>query len=135
MKYYVKALGLDCNRNLVSCHGGSQAWRIGEKVTPKEPDAGLCRAGRIHVLRKRNLAAWLGTHLAVVAVESPDVIEAEDKVGVLDATIVRVAPVDGLDVLVRFAEFCAAHSSYTAAAGAEFIAAQYPSSFFDGVEE
>ncbi len=133
MKYYAKALGINRDGELVSCHGGQATWKIGQTVTPREPDAGLCRAGRIHVLRLRDLPAWLGTQLAIVSVQSDDILEGPDKVGVLDATPVRVH--DSLDIIVRFAEWCAENAtSYSDEKASAWLVAQYPAGFFDGVE-
>jgi len=135
MKLYVKCLTIDANHRLVSCNGGVQVW--GDyKVHPADGEFALCQAGALHVCRMRDVPAWISTHQVIVQVESDDILTGQNKVGVRDARIIRTAPdVDGLDLLVRFAEFCAEKGAdYTDAAATAWIVQQYPAGFFDGVE-
>lgn len=134
-KLYIKCLTLNESRKLVSCHGGDMVWGPDRIDDPNPPSALLCKAGFIHGCRLRDFPAWVSTHNVVVEVEG-DVLEGPDKVGFRDAKIVRIATnVDGLDVLVAFAEFCAEQGeNYTDEKGSAFLVSLYPTGFFDGVE-
>ena len=135
MKYYVKFLSLNENAGLTSCHGGIQDWEEGVTVRPEVVGDKLCTTGRIHACRLQDMIYWLSSHTAIVQVESDDIVEGDHKVGVIDATIIRVAKVDGLDLLVRYAEKCAElGAGYTPEALTAWLIAQYPAGFFEGVE-
>ena len=155
MPLYVKALGIDMDRNLVSCHGGNQIWEFrnprladgtphvqngkpqtvyvdADPVTVA-PGGEPCRAGALHALRVRDLPHWLGLFYAVV--DMPDAKISTDKVYGDSQRIVRVADFDGLKMLEDFAQWCGEQGEkYSEEAAADFIASQFPDGFLDGVE-
>jgi len=135
-KLYIKCLMLDGNGVLESCNGGSQKWDATPvRLPPEEIKSELCAAGRIHVCRMRDFPAWIATHNVIVEVEGTDVLVGDNKVGVTNARIIRTAPeVDGLMLLARFAEFVSTGPAYTDEKGVQWLKAQYPAGFFDGVE-
>ena len=153
-KLYLKALKLDKNRHLISAHGGNQVWRLkpdcqtGRKtvtIPPGERSPELCQEGILHGLRLRDLPYWAHTHLAVVETFTDPVLADESKVGMYDQRIIRVSTVDGLDVLVRFAELSAeiakeisGSSTVTTeeiqARQIAFFLSAYGEDFFEGVE-
>lgn len=155
MPLYIKALGIDANRNLVSCHGGQQVWefrnpRLADGTphvqtgTPQtvyvdadpvtvEPGGAPCRAGALHALRVRDLPHWLGLFYAVV--EMPEAYEQADKVYGYSQRIVRIADFDGLKMLEDFAQWCGEQGeSYSDEAASNFIASRFPEGFLDEVE-
>jgi hypothetical protein len=152
MPLYIKSLTLNQDRNLVSCHGGNAVWEFsrptadlpeGEPRTvyvkastveiPALERGRPCAKGALHALRIRDLPFWLGTHYAVV--EMSDARVHENKVYGYDQQIIRIADFDGLDMLVRFAEYCASQGEkYNDNDGAQWIAAQFPKDFLEGVE-
>ena len=79
MRYYVKFLSLDENGKLASCHGGKQNWEIGVTVRPASLGNKLCVAGRIHACRLRDMIYWISTHIAIVQVESEDILISDNK--------------------------------------------------------
>lgn len=156
MPLYIKALGIDANRNLVSCHGGQQIWEFRnprtadnaphvQNGTPQtvyvdadpvavEPGGAPCRAGALHALRVRDLPQWLGLFYAVV--EMPDAKEHGDKVYGYSQRIVRIADFDGLKMLEEFAAWCGeVGAGYSDEAATAFIASRFPAGFLDGVEQ
>jgi hypothetical protein len=133
MKRFVKYLTIDENRNLVSCHGGTMVWRGFDWQYPKEPAAKtLCSPGLLHACRLRDMPQWISTHLVILETDSEPII-GSDKVGLARARIINHAPsVDGLDVLVRFAEYVA--SGADPDTWVDWIVQQYPAGLFEGVE-
>lgn len=135
MKRFVKYLTIDENRNLVSCHGGEMKWRGFDWQYPAEKvDApALCQKGLLHACRLRDMPQWISTHLVIVETDDESPVIASDKVGLRRARIVNHAPaVDGLDVLVRFADYVA--SGAQPDTWSKWIVDQYPAGLFDGVE-
>ena len=134
-KLYVKMLTTDCDRNLVSCHGGTMIWRVGKTAVPAEDvgaDAELCGPGLIHVCRLADMPIWLSTHIAIVEVQDQKPLIGKDKVGVRDATILRCdKTVNGLLLLADFADHALSHPPE---AWSAWIVQQFPAGYFDGVE-
>ena len=95
------------------CHGGSGKWsrprgkRPGAWRTEKGP-LRLCAPGTLHLCRLQDLSKWL-VHDAVVweAEVSGEIREADDKVGVLEARLVRKVGVLTRRLLVEWACDCA----------------------------
>lgn len=140
--YYLKCLDIDENRNLSSCHGGAQVWKLGKTIEISEPNRSqsLCREGIIHLCRLRDLPNWLSTHLVLVEVKGT-VIEGPDKVGAYCVTPVKtIEPVgcDGLELVCRFAEECARlakgdkNNDFDSEI-VKWLVAQYPVGSFDEV--
>lgn len=138
MALYLKALGRNCEGDLVSCHGGTQIWPgVGGTVEiPGDKRGGPCQSGALHALRLRDLPHWLGTHYVVVEM---DAREHDNKVYGHSAKVVRVMEpdeFDGLEFCVAFAEWCAEQGTdYNDAAAAGFLAGMFPAGFLDGVTE
>jgi len=134
MKLYVKCLMLNADRRLSSCNGGTLEWEQ-DTVYPNARPGSLCAAGYIHACRMKDVPQWIATHNVIIEVDGP-VVEGPDKVGVLNARIVRAAPeVDGLMMLADFAEYVAGlGAAYSVEKVVEWLKGQYPAGFFDGVE-
>jgi hypothetical protein len=96
-----KVLGTDRKPH----HGGAGQWpKPGQWITASGP-LKLCKKGTLHLCRRQDLVHWLGPEIWVAEARG-EIIEGDDKVGCLEARLVRKLPWDDL-VARLFACDCA----------------------------
>jgi hypothetical protein len=141
MKYFVKFLSLDQDANPASCHGGTMTWKPGVN-RPADPIGNkACLEGRLHACTIAGMIYWVAPIVAVIAVRPEengnyDILDGGDgKVAVTNAEIWRVARIDGLQLLVDFAQKCAdLGADYTPQKLTDWLVDYLPAGFLDGVE-